>query len=172
MQRHRLQWTFLIALVVTTLGCRQLNNWSERRSVSETREAKEYPYEVYPISEESKAKLCQALSLPAEDTFCFPGTQVLHSDVWQKVMEVFPVGETSYSEVEAKLGEFPHVRRAPTREDGSLLYLEYVYGLTEYEGACIYFWIDLEDMSTITRILASSPQASSGPIPTVCEPFL
>lgn len=169
--RYRFSWVAVLVVVMTSLGCRQVEKWSAERSLAQTREAEEYPYEVYPISEESKAKLCAALSLAADDDFCVLGTTIMHGDVYRKIVEEFPVGETSYSEVEAKLGSFPHVREAPLREDGSLISLEYAYGLTEYEGACVYFWIDLEDKSTVTNILASFPRASTGGIPTVCSPF-
>ncbi len=170
--RHRLWLVTLMIVTVTGLGCRQLNNWSEQRSLEQTREAEEYPYAVYPISEESKGKLCQALSLSPEDKLCQSGTEVMHWEVFERIEEEFPVGETPYSEVEAKLGSFPHVRRGPKREDGTLISLDYAYGLTEYKGACIYFHIDLDDLSTVERILASSPgRSGSGMNPTVCAPF-
>lgn len=171
MQR-RLGMGILLVLVVTVLGCRQWYNWSEQRNLELTRVAEAYPYAVYPISEESKAKLCQALALPPEDTLCQFGTEVMHWEVFETIKEVFPVGETLYSDVEAKLGSFPHVRQDPKLENGTLISLEYVYGLTEYKGACIFFHINLDDLSTIERIGVSSPgRSGSGMNPTVCEPF-
>lgn len=157
---------------MTNLGCRVFGNGSIERQIEQTREAEAYPYAVYPISEISKAKLCKALALPAEDEICRPDTEVMHWDVVEKIEDEFPVGETQYREVEAVLESFPHKRIAPEREDGTLISLEYVYGLTEYEGACIYFHISLEDMSTVERIGASTPgRSGSGMSPTLCAAF-
>lgn len=55
--RHRLGLVVLLT-VATVLGCRQSHNWPEQRNLELTREAEEYPYAVYPISEESKARFC------------------------------------------------------------------------------------------------------------------
>lgn len=169
--RHRLGLVVLLT-VATVLGCRQSHNWPEQRNLELTREAEEYPYAVYPISEESKAKLCQALSLSSKDKLCQYGTEAMHWEVVKTIEEEFPTGETPYNVVEAKLRSFPHVQVDPKREDGTLISLDYVYGLTEYKGACVYFVISLDDLSTVERILASSPgRSGSGMNPTVCEPF-
>lgn len=162
----------LVVLVIGGSACRSLTNWSEKGSAEQTRVAEVYPYAVYAIREESKAKLCLALSLPEDDKFCQTGTKVTHWDVVKKIEEQFPVGETPYSEVEAKLGSFPHVRNEWKREDGTRISLDYVYGLTEYKGACITFLINLDDLSTVERILASSPgRSGSGTNDPICGAF-
>lgn len=176
MKRHRY---LLLFLALVLIGCgyalfraaHMANTYMQDRRVAVATWRAEYPYLDNPIAEETKQSLCQALSLPADDDMCQDGTEIMFYEVVQTVRQVFPVGETSYREVEEKLGAFPHVRSAPTREDGSLISLEYVYGLTEYEGACVYFWVDLEDTSTVISIIASAPEASTGSISTICEPF-
>lgn len=171
--RQKLLLAVLVVVALAGTGCRQLDNWAEQRAVEQTREAEEYPYAVYPISEESKAKLCRALSLPPENKLCQFNTEVMHWDVFETIEEEFPVGETPYSEVEAKLGMFPHVREESIGPDGTLIGLWCDYGLTEYKGACIFFEISLEDQSTVKRILSSSPgRSGSGMNPTICGPFL
>lgn len=169
--RHRLWLVILMIVIVTSPGCQQLNDWSEQRSVEQTREAEEYPYVVYPISEESKDKLCQALSLGPEDKLCQSGTEVMYWEVFERIEKEFPVGKTLYSEVEATLGSFPHIRDESVHPDGTIVGLRYEYGLTEYKGACVYFYINL-DNSTIERIGTSSPgRSGSGMNPTKCGPF-
>lgn len=162
----------LILIMIVVIGCGPLNRWAEQRSIEETRVAEEYPYAVYPISEENKAKLCQALSLPPDSKLCQPGTEVMHWDVFETIEDEFPVDETSYSEVEAKLGTFPHIKNESTGLNGEIIALWYDYGLTEYEGACIFFEISLEDQNTIKRILSSSPgRSGSGWNSVTCGPF-
>lgn len=172
--RH--SYTLTLALLgiglIIACGCRQLENWSEQRSLEQTREAEEYPYAVYPISEESKAKLCAALSLPPDDKICQANTEVMEWEVVERVRKVFPIDKTTYSQVEARLGSFPHVREEWKDKDGGLISLKHIYGLTEYKGACVYFWIDLDDLETVVRINSSSPgRSGSGSSPTVCAPF-
>lgn len=170
--RHRLGLVFLLIIAAIGFGCRELDNWPRQHSLEQTREAEEYPYAVYPISEESKAKLCEALSLPAENKLCQASTNVTHWDVAETIKNEFPVGETPYSKVEARLRSFPHVRLDPKREDGTLISLEYVYGLTEYKGSCVYFVINLDDLSTVEQIVESTPgRSGSGMNLTTCEPF-
>ena len=140
----------------------------EQKQVQATWEAEQYPWAVYPISAESKAALCQALALQAEDDLCREDTEIMFADVVQKIKELFPVGETTYDEVEIKLASFPYSVEESRQPDGTLVGLWYVYRLTEYKGACIYFQIDLNDGKTIDRIGSSS--LGSGPIPTTCGP--
>lgn len=168
--------TGALLLVVIALfcgvGCQQIRHWSEQRQLEATRIAEEYPYVVYSISEESKTKICMALTLPPEDELCQADREVMAWEVVKRVKEVFPVGQTAYSEVEAKLGSFPHIREAPTREDGTLIGLRYIYGLTEFKGACLSFYINLDDLTTVDRINATSPgRSGSGWNATTCGPF-
>jgi len=156
----------LLALVLACVGCGQLAASSEQNEERATWEAEKYPWAFYPISEESKASLCQALELPADDEICQEGIEVRHQDVFNKIKEIFPVNETSYDKVAEKLEEFPNSTEESRRPDGTLVSLRHVYRLTEYEGACIYFQIDLDDKNTVTRIYATS--LGSGPTPTAC----
>lgn len=157
-----------LILVLIPVGCRQTGTSAEQKRLQATRQAQQYPWVYYPISEESKVALCQALQLPDNDSLCREGIPVMHQGVVEKVREVFPVGKTSYDEVEAKLGDFPHSVEESRQPDGTLVGLWNVYRLTEYKGACIYFQISLDDNETIEKI--SSTSLGSGPSPTTCGP--
>ena len=162
-------WLVLLLLLVLVLGggCHQIAEIREARRAAATAKAERYPWAIYPISEESKRALCDALDLPAEDPFCEPGRPVDHWDVYKKVKALFPPG-TPYAEVEAKLGRFPHVKEESRQPDGTLVGLRYVYQLTEYEGACIYFQLDLKSKKLVTRVYATT--LGSGPQRPKCGP--
>lgn len=170
MRRFVIASFVLIAVLVILFssGCGAAE-FIEDVKIAKTRRAEEHPWAVYPISEESKQKLCEALELAADDWFCRPGSEVDHNNVYRKIREVFPVGKTLYPDVEAKLGSFPHLLEENTNDDGELIGLWYIYRLSEYQGACIYFRIDLEDRLTVDEIFASN-LGSSGTAPPVCGP--
>lgn len=153
-----------LAVILLSAGCGQVNAYVQQKHARATWVAENYPWAVYPISEESKMAICDALALPADDDFCQPGTEVDHGDVLTKIRKVFPVGKTRYAQVEAKLGQFPHTIEESRQPDGDLVGLRYVYRLTEYEGACVSFYISLDDLETIDRIDATG--LGSGPGPT------
>ena len=155
-------------LLLSCTGRGKIDNVIEQRRIKATREAEMYPWLVNPISEESKTTLCKALERSPDDRICQAGTRIIHSYVFEKVQEVFPAGQTSYVEVEAKLGDFPHYLEETKRPDGTLVGMRYVYRLTEYEGACIYFYVNAGDKITIERIGATN--LGSGYIPTTCGP--
>jgi hypothetical protein len=170
MTRQRV-WLALMVVVLLVSACQEVATLPEAMSARATRQAHDYPWGFYPISEESKATLCQALALPPEDTLCQQGTLVYHEDVAKKVEAVFPPGHTTYAEVEAKLGQFPHNREESRHPDGTLVSLRYVYQLANYEGACTYFYVDEEDNKTVWQIDHTQvPGLSDGPIPTRCFP--
>lgn len=158
----------LFVLTLTCIGCGQLGASPEQIEARATWEAEQYPWAFYPISEESKAALCQALELPSDDAICQEGIEVRHQDVFDKINEIFPVNETFYEEVEAQLGDFPHAIEESRQPDGTLVGQRYVYRLTEYEGACIFFYINIDDNKTVERIGATG--LGSGPSPTTCGP--
>ncbi len=138
------------------------------RATEEARKRERYPWGYYPISEESKAALCQALGLSSQDALCQPNSPVYHWQVVRKIETMFPPGRTSYAEVEAKLGRFPHDREESRQPDGTLVGIRYVYQLTNYEGACTVFQVDLTG-TKVERIYASQvPGYADGPIPTYC----
>lgn len=161
---NHLKLTVLVFLIIGA-GCGQI---AEQRQAQATWEAEQYPWAFYPISEESKASLCQALGLSTEDEFCQSGTEVRHQDVLAKVKEVFPINRATYNEVEAKLGTYPHAAEESRQPDGTLVGLRYVYRLTDYQGACVYFYISLKDNRTVEKIGATN--LGSGPGPTTCGP--
>lgn len=148
------------------IGCS--GRTAEERRAYATWQAEQYPWAFYPISEESKRELCEVLALPDNDVLCLEWTKILHKEVVDKIERTFPVEETSYAEIEAVLGNFPHSVEESRQPNGNLVGLWYVYRLTEYEGACIYFQIDLGDMETVKEI--SSNGLGTGPGPTQCGP--
>ncbi|MBU0495552.1 MAG: hypothetical protein KKA73_28215 [Chloroflexi bacterium] len=161
-------WLIVIALMIGTMSCQQTTELEQQIHAAATREAALYPWAVYPIGEASKTALCEALALPPQDKFCQPGVAIHHWDVFEKVRDVFPPG-TSYAEVEAKLGKFPHIREESRNPDGALVGLRYAYQLTEYEGACIYFDLDLSG-DKVREVYATKLDYSSGPLRTKCGP--
>lgn len=149
-------------------GCSQIQSYAEKRSIRATRQAELYPWIYYPISEESKAALCEVLELPDNDGLCWEGIPILHQYVVEKIKDTFPEKHTSYSEVEAKLGDFPHSVERIRQPDGTLIVSGYVYRLTEYKGACITFLISQDDNEIVEKIISSG--LGSGPSPTTCGP--
>lgn len=162
-----ISWATVFSLVC---ACAPFQEFRDQIDAAATTEAERYPWAVSPISEESKSAICEALALPGDDPFCQPGKPVDHWDVYQKIQDVFPVRETTYSEVEAVLGGFPHLKVETHHPNGTLVGLRYAYQLTEYEGACIYFQVDTSDQSTIIQISASKLGSGSGPVRTKCGP--
>jgi hypothetical protein len=101
-----------------------------------------YPWAVSHINEGRKSDLCRAFDLPPDDKFCQSDTRVYHSDVVRIIDELFPPG-TAHAQVEARLGEFPHARRDDGWRSGQrVAEIVYAYQLTEYRGACIFFYLD------------------------------
>lgn len=170
------RWLTLITVILVIAGCQQVTTLRQGIRAAATAEAERYPWAVYPISEESKAALCEALALPPQDELCQQGTAIYFWDVVRKVKVVFPSSHTTYAEVEAKLGNFPHVREESRQPDGTLVSLRYAYHLTEYEGACIDFYLDISEGKdvkgcVVTRIDNSKPPGLfDGPIPEKCGP--
>jgi hypothetical protein len=163
----------VLSLLLTSgllcLGCGFVDRYYQQKSERATWVAEQYPWAVYPITEESKSALCQALDLPPDDDFCEPRKEIRHEAVLNKIREVFPEGRTTYPEVERLLGHYPHLVEESLHPDGTIVSRRYVYGLTEYEGACISFYISLDGREIVDRIGASG--LGSGPSPTTCGPF-
>lgn len=154
-------------LLLLMIGCS--GRTAEERRAYATWQAEQYPWAFYPISEESKRELCRVFALPDNDVMCLDWTEILHKDVVEKIRKLFPANETKYEEVEAILGDFPHSVEESRQPNGNLVGLRYVYRLTEYEGACIYFQISLEDLETIEKIFSTG--LGTAPGPTQCGPI-
>ncbi|MBK8900433.1 MAG: hypothetical protein IPM53_04555 [Anaerolineaceae bacterium] len=163
---HDSKLKVLFLLLFLMVGCS--GRTAEERRAYATWEAEQYPWAFYPIGEESKQELCKALALPENDVLCLERTKILHEDVVDAIRRRFPVDKTSYAEVETALGDFPHSKEESRQPNGNLVGLRYVYRITEYEGACVYFQIDLEDMETIRKIYSSG--LGTAPGPTRCGP--
>lgn len=128
----------------------------------------EYPWHYYPISEESKQALCRALMLPQEHKMCGYGVDVMFREAVLVLQETFPEGNTPYSLVEERLGEFPHIKQQTDDYLGRINSIDYVYQITEYEGACVFFQINLNDLETVEGIYGSQLESSGGEPPTEC----
>ncbi|MEZ4595283.1 MAG: hypothetical protein R3D55_29675 [Chloroflexota bacterium] len=163
---HNKKPVILLLLLFLLIGCS--GRTAEERRAYATWEAEQYPWVYYPISEESKQELCEVLELPEWSVLCSEYTKVLHRDVLDEVQRRFPVDKTSYSEIEAVLGDFPHEVEESRQPNGNLVGLRYVYRLTEYEGACIHFYVNADDLQTVERI--GSTGLGTGPSPTRCGP--
>lgn len=156
----------LLLLLLFTIGC--FGQTAEERRAYATWQAEQYPWAFYPISEESRQELCEVLESPEWSKLCREDAEALHKHVLDDVQRRFPVDETSYSEIEAVLVDYPHKVEESRNPNGNLVGLWYVYRLTEYEGACIYFQINEEDFQTLERIMSSG--LGTAPGPTRCGP--
>lgn len=125
-----------------------------------------YPWLVNPIQEDTKAALCSALDLSPDNEMCIYGAIVNFDDIVSEIELQFTLGETSYAIVEEKLGSFPHKREQSIHPEGHITSLRYAYQLTEYPGACVYFYINLDDLDTVDDI--STTDVSDGPLPERC----
>lgn len=156
----------LLLFLLFAIGC--FGQTAEERRANATLQAERYPWVVYPISEESRQELCEVLDSPEWSKLCRENTEALHKHVLDEVQRRFPVDETSYSEIEAVLGDFPHKVEESRRPNGELVSLRHVYRLTNYEGACIYFHMNLENPDMLSRIGSSG--LGTGPSSTRCGP--
>lgn len=172
MNKKSKKWVVLLVLATISVACQAnstLRTLSENRAIAATKEAERYPWAVYDISIDSQQKLCDALELSTDDEFCQSENRVNHWDVYKKIEEIFPPNETKYAEVESKLGNLPHVREESRHPNGHLVSLRYAYQLTEFEGACVYFFLDLQNEQTVVRIMATTRELGS-PQRTKCGP--
>lgn len=158
----------LLCVFIGCIGCSQISKSLEEKRAHATWEAEQYPWAFNPINTESQLQLCQALGISTDDEFCHVDSPMKHQDIYEKMQEHFPINKTMYSEVEAKLGHYPHSREETRQPDGTLVGIRYAYRLSEYEGACIYFQVNLADNQTIERIGTSG--LGTGPSPTTCGP--
>jgi hypothetical protein len=157
-------------LLLTQLGP-SLERAMNARATEQAIQRRIYPWAYYPISEASKAALCGALALAPEERLCQQGTSVYHEDVFRRIEIAFPLGRTTYAEIELKLGDFPHVREESRLPDGTVTSVTYVYQLTEYKGACIYFSMDTKEHRIVERIDRSQLLGpSEGTLPDQCGP--
>lgn len=138
----------------------------------ETRQAARYPWTVEAIDEAHKAKLCQALQLKADDSFCQVGARVTTTELMQVVTQAFPVNRTAFADVTTALRDFPMVVEESKLPTGAVTGRTYTYLLTQFKGFCTDFNLNLETQ-TLDRIWNTKvPGLSDGPIPEVCGPAL
>jgi hypothetical protein len=134
--------------------------------------AQRYPWVREPVDEEHKARLCAALELGPESPLCQHDTSISAYDVVIAVEQRFPVGKTQYEEVTEALQGFPVVVEESRLPDGQVTSRGYAYLLTQFEGFCVDFYVDL-DTNVVDRIDNSkAPGIFDGPIPEKCGPAL
>ncbi|MBM4429709.1 MAG: hypothetical protein FJ026_05075 [Chloroflexi bacterium] len=134
--------------------------------------AQRYPWVREPVDEEHKARLCVALGLETSHPLCQTGSRVSAGDVVTAVAERFPVNKTRYKEVAQALDGFPVCVEESRLPRGEVTGRSYVYLLTQFEGFCVYFDVDLET-NIVDRIgNTKAPGIFDGPIPEKCGPAL
>ena len=161
-----------LLLTINLTGC-ALTQIPDNVRRYETRQAARYPWTVEPIDEESKAKLCQALQLTADDRFCQPGVRVTTTHLMQVVEQRFPINRTSYAEVATALQNFPVAVEESKSPAGAVTSRSYAYLLTQFRGFCTYFDVNL-DTQVVERIdNTKAPGFFDGwSIPEVCGPAM
>lgn len=163
----------MVALVmvffVTGCGLAEIpENVRRNEALSATR----YPWTAASIDEESKAKLCHALQLDANDVLCRPGEDARAADLMRAVQQRFPVKRTQYREVENVLQEFPKVVEESRSPEGVVTGRTYAYLLTQFKGFCVYFDVNL-NTDVVDRVdNTKAPGIFDGPIPEVCGPAM
>lgn len=157
MNRYWRKWGMVIFITAMGLACAWLQVDPET--------ARKYPWLVQPLRLETKAYFCERLDLDLEHPVCRPDRNVLALDLLRVLQERFPVNETPYSKVAEVLSGYPVEAEESITPDGTVTSRAYVYLLTEFDGFCVYFDVDLET-GMVTRINSSS--LGSGPSPTVC----
>jgi len=160
-----LVWLFLAS------GCIVSEVPANVRRYQATRAAR-YPWTAEAIDEESKARLCAALELDPNNPFCQPGVQVATEDLMAVLRKRLPENKTSHEEVAKVLQGFPVVVEESITLEGEVTSRGYAYLLTQFEGFCVYFFVNLVT-NTITRIdNTKAPGVFDGPIPTRCGPTM
>ncbi len=158
-------WVFLVS------GCIVSEVPANVRRYQATRAAR-YPWTAEAIDEESKARLCAALELDPNNPFCQPGVQVATEDLMAVLRKRFPENKTSYEEVAKVLQGFPVVVEESINPEGEVTSRTYAYLLTQFEGFCVYFDVDLVTNTTIRIDNIKAPGVFDGPIPTRCGPAM
>jgi hypothetical protein len=168
----KVKWTLCgLICVIGLAGC-ALAQIPDNIRHYETRQAARYPWTVEGIDGEHKAKLCRALQLKAEDSFCQAGTPVTTTELMQAVEQQFPVNETPYLEVAAALQDFSVVVEESKSPSGVVTSRCYAYLLTQFRGFCTYFYVGL-DTKVVERIGSTkTPGLFDGPIPQACGPAM
>lgn len=127
--------------------------------------ARRYPWLVQPLRPETRAYFCEKLDLEPDHPVCNLDRDVLAVDLLYALQQRFPVNETPYAEVEAVLEGYPVEAEESITPGGTITGRTYVYLLTEFDGFCVYFDVDLQT-GIVTRLNSSS--IGSGPTRTVC----
>jgi len=162
---------FLLVWVLLMTGCTVSEIPANVRRYQATRAAR-YPWTVEAIDEESKAHLCAALQLGTSSPFCQSGVRVTVEDLMPVLLKRFPESKTAYREVATALQGFPVAIEESTSPEGQVTGRVYAYLLTQFEGFCVYFVVDLET-NIVTRVgNTKAPGIFDGPIPTRCGPAL
>ena len=160
-----LVWVFLMS------GCTVSEIPANVRRYQATRAAR-YPWTVEAIDEESKARLCAALQLSTRSPFCQPEVRVTVEELMPVLLKRFPENRTAYKEVATALQGFPVAIEESKSPEGDVTGRSYAYLLTQFEGFCVYFDVDLKT-NIVTRIgNTKAPGIFDGPIPTRCGPAL
>lgn len=173
-KRFKQPWvgTMISLLVMFFISACALNQVPGNIQRDQATRVARYPWIVEPVDEEHKAKLRVALNLDTTSSVCQPDQRVMISDLYLILEERFPIDSTPYEAVAQALRDFPVVVEESTLPDGTVTGRTYAYLLTQFEGYCSYFYVDLEK-NTVNRIDNSkAPGMFDGPTPVKCGPAM
>lgn len=158
---------FVACVVLASCGISEVPG--NVRNYMATREAK-YPWTAEPIDEAHKQRLCQVLALDEKSPFCQPQAVVVTTELVEVVERRFPINKTLYEEVAQTLQGFPVAVEESVSPEGEVTSRSYAYLLTQFEGFCVYFDVDLKT-SIVTHVdNTKAPGVFDGGIPTRCGP--
>jgi len=125
----------------------------------------EHPWAAQPLQLRTTNYFCSRLGLTSENPVCQSNRDVFAADLVPVLEQRFPVNQTPYSEVAKVLQGYPVQSEESTLPDGTITSKRFAYLLTEYDGFCIDFYVDVSS-DMVKRIGASS--IGSGPTPDTC----
>jgi hypothetical protein len=128
--------------------------------------ARKHPWVVQPIRPETKEYFCTKLDLPSTNAVCQVDKEVLTKDLLPVLQEKFPINQTPYSVVAETLKGYPVEVEESTLPDGTVTSRAYAYLLTEFDGFCVDFYVDIQ--TNIVKRIGSSNPSGSGPTSDVC----
>jgi hypothetical protein len=131
----------------------------------DTNPAQEHPWIAQPLQLKTTNYFCNKLGLTSDNPICQPNRDVFAADLVPALEQRFPINQTPYSEVAEVLRDYPVQAEESKLPDGTVTSKRYAYLLTEYDGFCVDFYVDVNS-NMIKRIGASS--IGSGPTPDTC----
>jgi len=130
------------------------------------RDAELFPWVGQPISEDSKASLCDTLMLEPKHSLCKPDSVVYAPDIVPVLQKKFPPYRTTYTQVVETLAGYPTRVEESVLPDGTVTSKGLAYQLTDFDGFCVSFYVDLKS-GMIDRIGATTIEDTAAPSPCI-----